>query len=54
MYETNPIASAVHFVSFVFVFFFFVMNIYTAIIVQTYQKLRRKKFLLSAALWRII
>lgn len=36
MYETNPIASAVHFVSFVFVFFFFVMNIYTAIIVQTY------------------
>jgi len=54
MYKVNSVASAVHFVSFVFVFFFFVMNIYTAIIVQTYQKLRRKKFLLSAAMWRII
>jgi len=54
MYEANSTASAAFFFSFVFVFSFFVMNMYTAIIIRTYQKLREQKLALSEAMATIL
>lgn len=54
MYAANKLAAAVFPVVFVFIFSFFLMNVYTAIISENYQRLRVQKHLLSAAMMRIL
>ena len=54
MYSANSKASATFFAFFILIFCFFAMNTYTAIIIETYQKLRVQKLLLSEALARLI
>ena len=54
MYETDPNTSAIIFLLSVVFFTYFVMNMYTAIVVRTYNKLRESKFFLAEAMARIL
>ena len=54
MYEADPNTSAIIFLLSVVFFTYFVMNMYTAIVVRTYNKLRESKFFLAEAMARIL
>jgi len=54
MYNANYKVAAVIFLFCVFFFVFFVMSMYTAIMIRTYNKLRPKKFFVSEAIARIL
>jgi len=54
MYLVNPSMSGLFCVAFVFLFIIFFLNLYTAIISETYIKLRHSKLLLSDAMLKII
>lgn len=54
LYKANQYLAKYFFLLFIFVFVFLIMPIYTAIMIQTYEQLRRQKLLLSQAMARIL
>lgn len=53
MKQAGPDIAASYFYVFVFFFCYFAVNMYQAILIQTYNDLRRRRLLLSEAMARI-